>query len=89
MSKVLVNLAMLMSFGLFVLSLGIGFLRGVSLWPLFFRSTIIMMVGMVVILAFFRYFNLILVRFLSQRIREHWEAQRAEKSENEGEGGNR
>ena len=86
MSTVLVNLAMLLSLGLFVLSMGIGFLRGVSLWPLIFRSLIIWMGSMVVILSFFRYFNLVLVRFLSQRIREHWEAKKAESQEDkEGE----
>ena len=84
MSAVLVNLAMLLSFGLFVISLGIGFVRGVSLWPLLFRSIIILTTSMLVILCFFRYFNLVLVRFLSERIREHWQ-QKSDSEEGEGE----
>ncbi len=80
MSAVLVNLAMILSFFLFILTLGMGLLRGVALWPLLFRSTIILTVSSVVILSFFRYFNLILVRFLSQRIRESWES-KEEKTE--------
>ena len=83
MSAVLVNLAMMLSFCLFVISLGIGLLNGVSLWPLLFRSVIILTASMLVILCFFRYFNLVLVRFLSERIREHWQQQ----SESEDEGG--
>lgn len=73
MSAVLVNLAMMFSFCLFILSLVIGLFHGVSLWPLLFRSAITLMLSMLVILCFFRYFNLVLVRFLSQRIRESWE----------------
>lgn len=84
MSAVLVNLAMMLSFCLFVVSLAVGLLNGVSLWPLLFRSVIILTASTLVILCFFRYFNLVLVRFLSERIREHWEMQ-SEPHEEEGE----
>ena len=83
MSAVLVNLAMILSFFLFILTLVTGLLREVALWPLLFRSTIILTVSSVVILAFFRYFNLILVRFLSQQIRESWESKAEQTEEDE------
>lgn len=83
MSAVLVNLAMMMSFFLFVLTLAVGWLRGVSPWPLFIRSSIIFTISSLVILLFFRYFNLILVRFLSQRIRENWNQKKEAEQEDE------
>ncbi len=73
MSAVLVNLAMVVGFLLCLVSLSVGLLRGVPLWTVLFRSAVVLSVGTVVVMAFFRYFNVVLFRFLEQKIREHRE----------------
>ncbi|MBN2164443.1 MAG: hypothetical protein JXR25_04700 [Pontiellaceae bacterium] len=82
MSTVLVNLAMAVGFLLCLLSFAVGLLRGVPLWTALFRSAIVLSIGTVVVMAFFRYFNVVLYRFLEQKIREHREkAEAAELAE--------
>ncbi|MBN2703566.1 MAG: hypothetical protein JXR23_05070 [Pontiellaceae bacterium] len=71
MSAVLVNLAMVVGFFFCLISMLVGFLRGVSFWTVLFRSAIVLAVGTVVVMAFFRYFNIILYRFLAQKIEEN------------------
>lgn len=70
MSSVLLHLAMVSGFVLFMLSLISGFLQGVPVWTVLFRSIVVLCVGTVAIAAFFRHFNLILFRFLKQKLNE-------------------
>jgi phosphoglycerol transferase MdoB-like AlkP superfamily enzyme len=69
-SAVLVNLAMVVGFFLCLISMLVGFVRGVSFWTVLFRSAIVLTIATVVVMAFFRYFNIILYRFLAQKIEE-------------------
>ncbi|MBN2683845.1 MAG: hypothetical protein JXR40_01065 [Pontiellaceae bacterium] len=70
MSAVLVNLAMVVGFFFCLISMLVGFLRGVPLWTVLFRSAIVLAIATVVVMAFFRYFNIVLYRFLAQKIEE-------------------
>lgn len=71
MSTILINLAMVLGFILCVFSLGIGMIRNVPFWTVMFRSAIVMSVGTVIVMAFFRYFNTVLYRFLGDKLQEH------------------
>ncbi len=71
MSAVLVNLAMVVGFFFCLISMLVGFLRGVAFWTVLFRSAIVLAIATVVVMAFFRYFNVILYRFLAQKIEEN------------------
>ncbi len=73
MSAVLVNLAMVAGFVLGVFSLLVGLLRGVPVWSALFRSAIVLAVGTIVVMAFFRYFSVVLFRFLAEKLKEHRE----------------
>lgn len=70
MSAVLVNLAMVVGFFLCLVSMAIGLVRGVSFLTVLFRAAIVLSLSTVVVMAFFRYFNVILYRFLAQKIEE-------------------
>lgn len=71
MSSVLINLAMVLGFGLCLFSLGIGMIRNIPFWTVMFRSAIVLSIGTVIVMAFFRYFNLVLYRFLGEKLKEH------------------
>jgi hypothetical protein len=71
MSSVLINLAMVLGFFLCIFSLGVGLIRNVSFWTVMFRSAIVLSVGTVIVMTFFRYFNLVLYRFLGEKLKEH------------------
>lgn len=73
MSAVLVNLAMVVGSCLGMVCLLIGLLRGVPVWTGLLRSAIVLALGTVVVMAFFRYFNVVLFRFLVEKLREHRE----------------
>lgn len=77
MSAVLVNLALVVGFFVCLLSMMLGLLRGVPFWTVLFRSAIVLSLGTVVVMAFFRYFNIVLYRFLAQKIKEHREREAA------------
>lgn len=83
MSAVLVNLAMVVGFFLCLISMLVGFLRGVSFWTVLFRSAIVLTLATVVVMAFFRYFNIILYRFLAQKIEENRRKESASKLDGE------
>jgi cell division protein FtsW (lipid II flippase) len=70
-SAVLFNLAMGLSFVLFFISLFLGFLNGVSFWPLLFRSVMVLLISTITLVAFFRFFNIVLAQFLAKRVMEH------------------
>jgi cell division protein FtsW (lipid II flippase) len=59
------------SFFLFLVSLFMGFAHRVSFWPLLFRSIIVLLLSTVTLVAFFRFFNIVLAQFLAKRVREH------------------
>ncbi len=77
MSAALLNLAMALSFILFAASLMLGFVHRVSFWPLLFRSIMVLLVSSVALIAFFRFFNVVLAQFLAQRVMEHRRATEA------------
>ncbi len=77
MSAILVNLAMVVGFVLCMISLLAGFARDVPFWTVLFRSVIVLSVGTVVVMAFFRYFNVILYRFLQEKLKVHREQEAA------------
>lgn len=81
MSSVLVNLAVVVGFVLGIFTLLVGWLRGVPVWTGLFRSAIVVAVGTVVVMAFFRYFNVVLFRFLAEKLKEHREREAARKLE--------
>lgn len=68
MSSVLLHLAMVCGFALFLLSLAVGFLQGVPVWTILFRSIVVLCVGTLVTAGFFRHFNLILFDFLKKKM---------------------
>jgi hypothetical protein len=70
MSAILLNLSMVVGMTLGILSLLVGLGRGVSIWPALCRSAIVVSVGTLVVMAFFRAFNTVLYRFLAQKLRE-------------------
>lgn len=78
MSAVLVNLAMVLGFFLSMISLISGLASGVPFWTAIFRAAIVLSVGTVVIMAFFRYFNIVLYRFLGEKLEEHRKQMEAE-----------
>ncbi len=71
MSAVLVNLAMLLGFFLCIFSLCVGVIREVPFWTVMFRSAIVLSIGTVIVMAFFRYFNTVLYKFLGEKLKEH------------------
>ncbi|MDZ8117271.1 hypothetical protein [Pontiella agarivorans] len=73
MSAVLVNLAMAVGSLFSIFTLVIGLLRGVPIWTGLFRASIVMAIGTVVVMAFFRFFNVVLFRFLAEKLKEHRE----------------
>lgn len=77
MSTVLANLAVVVGFIMGICSLLVGLLRGVPVWTGLFRSSIVLAVGTVVVMAFFRYFNVVLFRFLAEKLKEHREREAA------------
>jgi hypothetical protein len=77
-SAVLLNLALVIGFFLFMLSMGIGLMRGVSFWTVVYRSAIVLSVGTVIVIAFFRYFNVVLFRFLAEKLEERRRQEKAE-----------
>ncbi|MDF7800917.1 hypothetical protein P4C99_15685 [Pontiellaceae bacterium B1224] len=81
MSAVLVNLAMVVGFLLSMFSLVVGLLRGVPVWTGLFRSAIVLAVSTVVVMAFFRFFNVVLFRFLAEKLKAHREREAAEELE--------
>ena len=85
MSSILVNLAMAVGFVLSLLSLAVALVRGVPLWTALFRSAIVLSIGTVVVMAFFRYFNVVLYRFLEQKIKEHRDQLKVEGGSKEAE----
>jgi len=78
MSAVLVNLAMVVGFFLCVISLVSSLAQGIQIWTALFRSAIVLAVGTVVVMAFFRFFNVVLFRFLNEKLKEHRENEEAE-----------
>jgi len=87
MSTVLMNLAAFMGIILFVISFFSGIANGVSFMTILFRSTIVLCVSTVFFTAFFRHFNVVLFRFLNQkleeRLAEEAEGDQTELEENE------
>lgn len=81
MSAALLNLALALSFVLFVVSLGLGLVCRVSFWPLLFRSVLVLLVSSITLIVFFRFFNVVLAQFLAKRVMEHRRA--AEEALNE------
>ncbi len=71
MSAVLLNLSMVVGMALGILSLVVGVGRGVPVWSALCRSAIVVSIGTLVVMAFFRAFNTVLYRFLAQKLREH------------------
>ncbi|MDF7808023.1 hypothetical protein P4E94_11285 [Pontiellaceae bacterium B12219] len=78
MSAVLVNLAMAVGSLLGIFTLVIGLLRGVPVWTGLFRAAIVLAIGTVVVMAFFRFFNVVLFRFLAEKLKEHREREAAQ-----------
>lgn len=78
MSTVLVNLAMVLGFLMGVISLVVGFLRGVPIWTGLFRSAIVLAISTVVVMSFLRFFNVVLFRFLAEKLKMHREREAAQ-----------
>lgn len=73
MSSALINLSMVAGVICGIFSLITGVSRGVPVWTVLFRSAIVLSVSTIIVMAFFRYFNMVLFRFLAQKIKEHRE----------------
>ncbi|QBG47385.1 hypothetical protein EGM51_08270 [Verrucomicrobia bacterium S94] len=86
MSAALVNLAMAIGSLLGIFTLVAGLLRGVPIWTGVFRSAVVVSVSTVVVIAFFRFFNIILFRFLAEKLREHRAREAAQDSDEVTEG---
>jgi hypothetical protein len=78
MSAVLVNLAMAVGSLLGMFTLVVGLLRGVPVWTGLFRAAIVLAISTVVVMAFFRFFNVVLFRFLAEKLKEHREREAAQ-----------
>ena len=70
MSSVLIQLSVLLGSVLFLLSLGVALVNGVSLLTALFRAVIVMCAGTVVSAAFFRFFLGVLYRFIDEKMME-------------------
>lgn len=78
MSAVLANLAVVVGFFLAVISLASSLSQSIPIWTALFRSAIVLAVSTVVVMAFFRFFNVVLFRFLNEKLKEHREKEESE-----------
>ena len=81
MSDVLINLSKIIGLCLALLSLLVGIMQRLPIWTVLFRSVIVLTVGSVVVMAFFRFFNIVLYRFLAEKLNEHREREAAGETE--------
>ena len=73
MSSVLINLSKVVGLCLALISMLVGIMQRLPIWTVLFRGLIVLTVGSVVVMAFFRYFNMVLYRFLAEKLKEHRE----------------
>jgi hypothetical protein len=81
MSTILINLSKVIGLCLALISLVTGIMQQLPIWTVLFRSLIVLAVGSVVVMAFFRCFNMVLYRFLAEKLREHREREEAGEEE--------
>lgn len=71
MSAALINLAVILGLCCAGLSMFAGLSRDIPFWTVMFRSAIVMSISTVILIAFFRYFNVVLYQFLADKLEEH------------------